>query len=189
MLKEILQSFLPWILFFILTGHTQQQLDAAIIIAAITAIIFEVNALRKGFILSWGTLIFFIFMVIAVILFRNQWIAKYSWIFSNGVLALITWISIFMRKPFTIQYAKEQVSKDKWQHPVFLKINYLLTAAWGLIFLINIGLHIIRIYYPGFNGWIYEVTSYIPSIFGIWFMAWFPNWYKGKYVQKRTHKK
>jgi lysylphosphatidylglycerol synthetase-like protein (DUF2156 family) len=189
MLKEILRSFLPWILFFLLTGHTQQQLDVAIIVAAVTSIIFEVNALRKGFILSWGTLIFFIFMVIAVILLRDQWVAKYSWIFSNGALALIAWISIFIRKPFTIQYAKEQVSKDKWQHPLFIKINYLLTAAWGLIFLISIGLHIIRIYYPEFCGSIYEVISYVPSIFGIWFTAWFPNWYKGKYIRENTHAK
>ena len=83
MLKDILQSFLPWILYFILMGHTQQQLDLAIIVSAITSIVFEFNGLRKGFILSWGTLIFFVFMFIAVILFRSQWVVKYSWIFSE----------------------------------------------------------------------------------------------------------
>src|SRR5579862_7396000 len=168
MLKEILQSFLPWILFFVLTGHTQQRLDIAITVAAITSIIFEINALKKGFVLSWGTLIFFIFMTISVILFKNQWVTKYSWIFSNGALALIAWISIFIRKPFTIQYAKEQVSKDKWQHPLFLKINYLLTIAWGIVFLLGIGLHLVKFYEPTFNGWLYEIISYIPSVFGIW---------------------
>lgn len=60
MLKNIIQNFLPWILFFILAGSTQQQLNIAIIIAATTSIVFEYKALKKGFILSWGTLIFFI---------------------------------------------------------------------------------------------------------------------------------
>jgi hypothetical protein len=187
MLKEIIQSFLPWILFFILLGDTQSQLDNAIIVAAVTSIILEFKGLKKGFILSWGTLIFFIFMLIAVVFFRNHWVSKYSWIFSNGALAAIAWISIFIRKPFTIQYAKEQVSKDKWRHPLFLKINYLLTSVWGLIFLVGIFLHLLRLYYPGFSGFSYEITSYLPSIFGIWFTSWFPNWYREKCIREYIH--
>jgi hypothetical protein len=185
MLKEIIQSFLPWILFFIISGHSEQQLDIAIIIAASTSIIFEFNWLKKGFILSWGTLIFFAFMFIAVILFRNQWVAGYSWIFFNVALVSIAWISILIRKPFTIQYAKEQISPDQWQHPLFLKINYLLTATWGILFLIGIGLDLLRIYQPSFNGLIYEIVSYIPSVFGIWFTTWFPQWWKEKYTSNQ----
>lgn len=185
MLKEVIQSFLPWILFFILAGQTQQQLDFAIIAAAVSSIVFEFKSLKKGFVLSWGTLIFFIFMFVAVVLLKNQWIEKFSWIFSNGALVIIAWVSIIIRKPFTIQYAKKQVSQDKWQHPLFLKINYLLTMVWGLIFLTGIGLHIMRIYYPIFiSGLYYEIISYVPSMFGIWFTSRFPDWYKEKYLRK-----
>jgi hypothetical protein len=52
MLREIIQSFLPWILFFILTGHIQQQLEIAIVMAAIISIFFEFKGLKKGYILS-----------------------------------------------------------------------------------------------------------------------------------------
>lgn len=186
MLKDIIQSFLPWILYFVLAGHTQQQLDIAIIVAAVTSLFFEFNGLKKGFILSWGTLIYFVFLFIAVILLRHPWVIKYSWLLSNGALAAIAWISILIRQPFTIQYAREQVSQDKWHHPLFLKINYLLTMVWGLIFSLGIGLHFIKIYYPAFNGWTYQVISYIPSIFGIWFTTWFPNWYKEKQQQSKS---
>jgi hypothetical protein len=189
MLKEIIQSFLPWILFFILLRDTQHQLDTAIIVAAVTSIILEFKGLKKGFILSWGTLLFFSFMLIAVVCFRNHWISKNSWIFSNGALAAIAWISIFIRKPFTIQYAKEQVPKDKWRHPLFLKINYLLTSVWGLIFLISIVLQLLRLRYPEFSGLSYEIISYIPSIFGIWFTSWFPNWYREKSLRKYIYPK
>lgn len=187
MLKNIIRSFLPWILYFAISGNTQLQLDIAIIVAATTSIIFELNELKKGFILSWGTLIFFIFMFITVVLFKNQWLAKHAWFFSNSALALIAWISILVRRPFTIQYAKEQVSEDKWQHPLFIKINYILSSIWGLIFLINLGVNIIQTYNIEYRGWAYELTSYIPSIFGIWFTAWFPNWYKEKYIREHAH--
>src|SRR5258708_4145400 len=140
MLKEILKSFLPWILFFILIGHSEEKLDVAIIAATIASILCDFNRLKHGFILSWGTFFFFIFMLVAVVIFKSQWIARYSEFFSNGALAAIAWISILVRKPFTIQYAKEIVSSDKWQHPLFIKINYMLTSAWGILFLIGTGL-------------------------------------------------
>jgi hypothetical protein len=183
MLKDIIRSFLPWILYFVLLGNTQAQLDVAIIVAAATSIIFEFKGLKKGFILNWGTLAFFLFMLIAVVLFRNQWTAKQAWIFSNSTLALIAWISILIRQPFTIQYAKLQVSKDKWNHPIFLKINYILTSVWGCIFLFNLMIHVLKVFYPTVNGWFYESTTYSASIFGILFTAWFPNWYKAKHIR------
>lgn len=184
MLKEIIQSFLPWILYFILVGDTQLRLDIAILVAAVTTIFFEFNALKKFFILSWGTLMFFIFMTVAVVILRNKWVAQHAWLFSNGALTLIAWISILLRCPFTIQYAKEQVSADKWQHPLFLKINYLLSAVWGLMFLLGLALQVVKINYPVLDGWVYEVVSYLPSVFAIWVTTWFPDWYKNKYIQQ-----
>lgn len=178
-------SVLPWILFFTLSGHTQQQMDIAISVAAITSIAFEFKGLKKGFVLSWGTLLFFIFMFITVVIGKNQYISQYSWIFSNGALAIIAWASILIRKPFTIQYAKERVPRDKWNQPLFIKINYVLTAVWGLIFLMNIGLHVLSLYYPSFNRF-YGFVSYMPSIFGILFTLWFPNWYKEKHTGENT---
>ncbi|HVV67703.1 MAG TPA: hypothetical protein VG895_05730 [Patescibacteria group bacterium] len=188
MLKDIIRSFLPWILFFILLNHSQEQIDIAVIIAGVTSVIFDFRGLKKRFILNWGTFAFFIFLFVAVVLFKNQWVAKQAWLFSNGTLAAIAWISILLRQPFTIQYAKLQVAKDKWNHPLFLKINYILTAVWGSIFLFNLMIHVLRIYYHTVNGWIYESITYGTPIFGIWFMAWFPNWYRKK-ILVQAHEK
>ncbi len=182
MLKNILRGFLPWILYFILIGKTPAQLNLAISVAAATTILLEIKSLKKGFILSWGTLIFFIFLYVAVVVMKNQWIAQYEWVFSNGTLALIAWGSLAIRCPFTIQYAKEQVPEEKWQHPTFIKINVILTAVWGCVFLIGLGLHILRFYFPSAPASLAEVISYLPSIFGIWFTSWFPNWYRQKQI-------
>ncbi len=188
MLKSIFCSFLPWILYFILLGHSQTQVDIAVIVAACTSLIFEFRGLKKGFILSWGTLAFFIFMFIAVVLLKSQWVAKQAWVFSNGMLAAIAWFSILVRQPFTIQYAKLQVDKEKWGHPVFIKINYILTSVWGSIFVFNLLIHVLRGSHPTINGWIFECITYCTSIFGIWFTAWFPAWYK-KRAGQLAHEK
>lgn len=172
MAKELIQTFLPWILFFIFVGHNLHQLELAVLLAAVTSILFEYKRLKLGFILSWGTVLFFVFMFVAVVLFKNEWIATHTWLFSDSALAAIAWISIFLRKPFTMQYAKLEVSSDKWQHPLFLKINYILTIFWGMIFLCNLALHMINAN---------QIISWLLPILAIWFTRWFPNWYREKH--------
>lgn len=178
MLKDIFQSFLPWFLYFILASVLHEAISIAIITAAIASVTFDYKDLKQGFILSWGTLIYFVFLFITAVIFKNPWVIKYHWLLSNSTLALIAWISLLVRKPFTIQYAKKLVTQDKWQHPLFLKINNILTATWGFIFLFSVSLNIAKIYFPAIEGWIYNIITYFPSLFGIWFSGWFPDWYK-----------
>lgn len=104
MLINIIQSFLPWILYFSLLGSEQSQVSMAVIVAAVASILFEFKSLKKGFVLSWGTLVFFMFMIVAVVILKNQTVLKYAWIISHAGLAIIALVSILLRKPFTIQY-------------------------------------------------------------------------------------
>lgn len=181
MLKNLIRTFIPWILYFSLIGPSQKQLDIAIIASLAAFLFFGAKELKKGFILTWGTFLFFIFMLVTVVLFKIQWIASHEWLFSNGTLASIAWISLLLGKPFTLQYAREQVSKEKWNHPIFIQINQLLTLTWGLIFLFCTIIPVIQIYYPyPHHLWIYETLSNGLAVFGIWFTVWFPSWYRKK---------
>jgi carotenoid cleavage dioxygenase len=178
-------GFLPWILFYLIAGHTQQQLEVAIIIALLCTIIFNRKNLRKGFILPWGTVIFFTFSLLTVGVIKNSWVGLHMGVLSNGVLGVIAWGSLSIGKPFTLQYAREQVSKDKWDNPVFIRVNNILTIAWGLIFLFGVVLHIVHIYYTDINHWVYEMLSDGSNIFGIWLCVWFPKWYVAKLQTKK----
>ena len=73
-------------------------------------------------------------MTIAVVLLKNLWIIEHAGLISNSSLAVIALISIVIGKPFTIQYAKEKVPADKWKTPLFIRINYLLSSFWLLMF-------------------------------------------------------
>lgn len=175
-----MQSFLPWILYFVLAGNSQAKLDLAIVAALIAFLIFDLKSLRKNFILSWGTLLFFVFMLITVVLMKNHWIALHAWVFSNGTLALIAWVSLFIGKPFTEQYAREQVEAKYWQTPTFININRILTAVWGSVFVFCVLVHVLKIYYPTSPNWIYETLSDGSTVMAIWFTTWFPKWYRQK---------
>ncbi len=70
----ILVGFLPWILFGLLAGHSLLSLNVAIMFSFLTAFFLSYKGLKKGFILDWGTILFFAFSLIAVVFLKNIWV-------------------------------------------------------------------------------------------------------------------
>lgn len=52
----------------------------------------------------------------------------------DGGLFAMAVISIVLRHPLTLQYAREQVPKEFWQTGRFVFTNYLMTAGWAMAF-------------------------------------------------------
>ncbi|HEY5046485.1 MAG TPA: hypothetical protein VII49_00505 [Rhizomicrobium sp.] len=52
----------------------------------------------------------------------------------DGGLFAMAILSIVLRHPLTLQYAREQVPKEFWNTARFVFTNYLVTAAWALAF-------------------------------------------------------
>ena len=47
----------------------------------------------------------------------------------GGLLAVLLG-SLLLHEPFTLQYAREQVSPENWKSPSFLRANYVVTGVW-----------------------------------------------------------
>ncbi len=47
----------------------------------------------------------------------------------GGLLAIVV-LSLALHEPFTLQYAREQVSPEQWEAPGFLRANYRVTGVW-----------------------------------------------------------
>jgi hypothetical protein len=47
----------------------------------------------------------------------------------GGLLAIII-ASLLLHEPFTLQYAREQVTQEQWQSPLFLRTNYVVSGVW-----------------------------------------------------------
>ena len=55
----LMLGFLPWMLFLFLSGHTMLSLKIAVVISLVASVTLGFGDLKRGFILSWGTCIFF----------------------------------------------------------------------------------------------------------------------------------
>jgi hypothetical protein len=91
-------------------------------------------------------------------------------------------ISLLIRRPFTMQYAKLQVDPKFWNSPFFLRINLIMTGVLGALFLGMALVNLYRLYHPGIlNSWLIWTIS---SIAQIMFIKRFPGWYTQKYRKR-----
>ncbi len=183
-MKEILSillGFLPWIVFGAISGPSLFRLKAAIIAALALVLVMGYKQLAKGFILTWGSLLFFGFNLVAVVLFENLWVIKNLDILTNGTLAAIACLSILLGKPFVLQYAGETVPLERRASPVFYSNCWTLSLIWMVIFVISTGMSVAKTSGWWEGGMSYQTVSLGLIGLGLWLNHWYPQ-----YVRRRT---
>jgi hypothetical protein len=185
-LLQLLLGFIPLILFYLFTAQSTANLPVAIIIFLVATIGLGYKDLRRGFILNWGTLIFFAFLYVVAVLMNNVWAATHTGILLTGILAVIVWISLLSGHPFTEQYARLEVDRSRWQHPVFIRVNRIMTAFWGFLLLASLGLSIYSLNHEYIRGWMGQSLQFGIFIVGVIFTRYYPDWVRKKYQPKES---
>lgn len=170
-LKELgglVLGFLPWLLFLFLSGNSLASLERAIIISLVACVSIGFRELRAGFILAWGTLIFFGFCAITVNLFQIVWVAREMDLLSNSALAGVMWLTLLMGKPFVLQYARRGRPKEEWNDPGLIHGCRQMTIAWASLMTLSVALSIVkRSSLFNFPGWVWFTLSLLVIISGL----------------------
>jgi hypothetical protein len=175
-LISILLGFLPWIVFGVISGPSLWRLNAAIIAALALVPVMGYKQLAKGFVLTWGSLLFFAVLLVTVVLAKDLWVINHLDILAQGTLAAIAWLSIFLGKPFVLQYAQETVPPERQSSPVFYPTCRTLTAVWGVIFFINTGMSAGKTYGWWGGGPVCQAVSLGMIGLGLWLNHWYPQY-------------
>src|ERR1035437_7956083 len=85
-----------------------------------------------------------------------------------GVLA-IALLSLAIRRPFTLQYAREVVDAETAVLPGFRRVNYILSTAWTVAFLLMMIANALMIYVPGLPRWVGNRDRFAPPQHGALF--------------------
>ena len=159
-LVKFLLGFMPWLLFLFLSGPTLASLERSIIVCLLASVIFNFKELRKRFILQWGTLLFFIVCAITVNFSHSMFVAKNMGIISNGFLACLIWGTIFIGKPFTLQYAMADLPKERWRDPALIHSCRFIAIIWALLLTLSALIAYFKVLNPTlYPDWIYFVIS------------------------------
>lgn len=86
--------------------------------------------------------------------------------------------SCFTKVPLTAHYSKNSYNGDAaLRNPIFMKTNLILTAAWGILYLVTPTWTylIMQTDAAGFVGAINSILPALMGTFTAWFQAWYPR--------------
>ncbi len=87
----------------------------------------------------------------------------------------IVLVSPALRRPFTLQYAREQVPSDLWGSPEFVRTNYVITAAWAVAFAVMVLADVTLTYLPALPRSISIVATVLALVAAVKFTGWYPT--------------
>ena len=126
-----LGGFAPWIVYWILSGNV--PFSTAIGVAIALSVLLNVLALKRHEqlkVLEVGNTVAFIGLAIIGLAAGDAFVGRWIQPLGNASLLLIMLVSIFIKKPFTLQYARESVPEEMWDSPGFIAVNTLISWVW-----------------------------------------------------------
>lgn len=133
MRNHLFAAFIPWIFFVVFYGNTPSSMFFASIAALILMVTLNLKELNLGFVLPWGSILVFAFLAINDRFDLFPWAENHALLIVNSALAAIVWFSMLIMKPFSLQYARQEVDSIYWHNPGFIKTNWLITAVWAIL--------------------------------------------------------
>jgi hypothetical protein len=171
---KLILSFAPWLAFLIIAHGTLFRLELGLLVGLALSVALGILRLNRGVIL-WVGLIFFVAASVAVIGFKDMGVIRFMGVLANGTLAAATWLTVITGRPFTLEYARAETDPSRWDNPIFIRTNYIMTSVWGGVFTLSALLAAAqtRQLFMGDLG--YELTTYGLLLATVVFTCWYPE--------------
>jgi hypothetical protein len=147
---NILLAFLPFIVFAVLSRLVGPV--EGLIGGTLTSMILLVRdrlQSRSLKILEAGTFLLFIGLTVYALTagLALSVIEVRLWV-DLGLLAIVL-ASMAVGRPFTMQYARENVPQEYWSSPKFVRTNFVITSVWALAFIVMVVTEAAMLHVPG----------------------------------------
>jgi hypothetical protein len=173
---SLLLAFAPFVAFVIIERVFSVPLGlmAGALIALLMLLRDLAHPARRVKLLEIGTAL--LFSTLAAYAFFNdvQWSIAAVRLRVDGGLTLIVLISIALRQPFTLQYAREKVDPALWDSLRFLRVNYVISAAWALAFAVLTLADLLMAYVPQLPHSAGIILTVLAIVAALRFTSWYP---------------
>jgi hypothetical protein len=110
-------------------------LTGALVTSAILIVCVRRESLK---ILELGSLLLFALLVAYTLAARPAWTVPTVRLAVDAGLLAIVLVSLAVRRPFTLQYAREQVPEQFWATPRFMAVNCAISSVWAGCFAVMV---------------------------------------------------
>ena len=180
---NLLLAFAPFIIFVVaerLAGPRIGLIAAALVSGALLLRDW-LSRNRAAKVLEIGTFLLFGGLAAYAVVSGAAWSVIGVRLRVDTGLLLVVLVSIALRRPFTMQYAREGTPQEIWNTPAFIRTNYIITAVWALAFAVMVGADLVMVYLPNLPLKV-GIGATILAIFGAMrFTSWYPDRVRAQY--------
>ena len=173
----ILLAFAPFIAFAVLDriiGPMEALAAGAAVSAAL--IIRDLIGPGRGLkVLEAGTFVLFTGLTLYTLLSGAPWSVIGVRLCVDAGLLLVVLASMAVGRPFTLQYARDQVAPEFWNRPEFIRTNYVITGAWALAFAVMVLAELALLYVPGMPQRAGMIAIILALVGAVKFTGWYPD--------------
>jgi hypothetical protein len=176
----------PWVLMAVVSGpgRFEEAASAALGLALLTLWVGS----RRGVpvhLLEVFTVVYFGVMAVLGLVASERtidWLALWADELSNIALAAFAIVTLLIRRPFTLAYAKDTTPREHWDNPLFLRINYMISAVWAGAFLVSavVGAYGDAVLRDNDNFWTAWIVPLAAVIFAGAFTEFYPDYATGE---------
>ena len=121
-------------LFWVLSAHYSLMIAAGISFALSLAVNLRSYLKGRPKILEIGSLIFLASLAVISLFIEPREIWKSFHMTGNAAMFLTAILSIALKKPFVLQYARDELPEEKWNSPRLFRTCLEITWAWAALF-------------------------------------------------------
>jgi hypothetical protein len=155
--------------------------------AASLALAIVIHDIARGAsikMLTAGSVLLFTALGCYITLIDGNWSSVAIRLAVDGGVLAIALLSLAIRLPFTLQYARESVDVEITKLPGFMTANYIITGVWTTAFVFMLIADILVIYMPGLPIWVGFAIAFAARNSAVYFTRWYPQHRRAKYARQ-----
>jgi hypothetical protein len=137
-------GFTVWVVYGILYALGHWTAAAVAGLAIMLAIVARETRTANVKVVDLTSLGFFVLALIMLSTLGEQVFNRYHIILVWGVFAVVTWATILIDFPFTLQLVRESTQQEVWSEP-FHRVHLRVTTVWGVIFALDTALAVVAL--------------------------------------------
>jgi hypothetical protein len=186
--RSPLAGIAPWILMSVVNGpgRFEEAAAAALGLAVLTLWVSTRRGVRVHLLEGFTAVYFGVLAIVALVAPTDivDWLHLWAGEVSNIALALFAVVTLAIKRPFTLAYAKDTTPPEHWDSPVFLRINYVISSAWAAAFVFSavVGAYGDAVLADNDNFWTSWILPIGAVIFAVSFTEFYPDRATGEAV-------
>lgn len=181
-LKSPFSGIAPWALLSVLAtpGRFEIAVGSALAFSVAVMVIGLARGIKIHALEVFGAMFFAALAVVGLFANGNlvRFLEAWSGELTNLALAVFAWLTLSIRRPFTMAYAKDTTPQEHWNSPLFKRINDVITGVWAGAFTFaavsglvgNLILHDPENFW---TGWILQLAA---IFFAVAFTEYYPDY-------------